>query len=176
MRPIMALAAAMLAAGCAHQPPGGMRGAPPSGGMESDQDRIYVRTDALLFVGFDSNGDMRISEAEIAAGALREFTRADASADGIVTPIEFAAWNRLMLGGDGAPRRLDVDRNVDGAITAEEFSREIVARGRNYDRDEDGFITRAELMQERRQMERAPGRQRGGSDGGGREGGGRPPR
>ncbi len=134
-------AAALGGAGCAGGPEPQRRSEVVLGGL--------FAPDALLLAGFDADGDYRLGAAEIEAGAARAFAAADANADGSITPIEFSVWSLVALGGANAPPfRLDVDRNVDNVITREEFSAEIAARARDYDKDEDGAITRAEMLRE----------------------------
>lgn len=109
--------------------------------------RALMSADVMMFVSFDTDGDISISAAEIAAGLAREFTRADTSQDGSLQPIEFQNWSNLVLGGSQlGPYRLDFDRNVDNVITREEFDTEIRARVSDYDADESGTLTRAEYI------------------------------
>jgi hypothetical protein len=117
------------------------------GGRDGEPIRALLSADALMFVGFDADGDLATSGAEIAAGLTREFARADTSGDGALQPIEFQHWSAKSLGGaQMGPYRLDFDRNVDNLITREEFENEIRARARDYDGNEDGALTRAEFV------------------------------
>jgi hypothetical protein len=121
----------------------------------------------MLFIGFDTNGDLSSSSEEVDAGLDREFARADANHDGSLQPIEFQNWSNLVLGGGQlGPYRLDFDRNVDNVITREEFNAEINARKRDYDADENGALARSEFVRlvgqarppsQRRQGPPAPG-------------------
>lgn len=100
-----------------------------------------------MLVSFDADGDLSVSAAEIDAGLVREFSRADANSDGRLTPIEFQSWSSLVLGGSQlGPFRLDFDRNVDNSITREEFDTEVRARVGQYDADESGALARAEFV------------------------------
>jgi len=100
-----------------------------------------------MFVSFDADGDMGVSEAEREAGIAREFTRADANRDGSLQPIEFSNWSNLVLGGSQiGPYRLDFDRNVDNVITREEFDNELRARFAQYDSDENDSVSRVEFV------------------------------
>ncbi|OQW61880.1 MAG: hypothetical protein A4S17_09000 [Proteobacteria bacterium HN_bin10] len=109
--------------------------------------RALLSADALMFVSFDADGDLSVSEAESEAGFAREFARADANADGSMQPIEFSNWSNLVLGGSQiGPYRLDFDRNVDNVITRQEFDTEMRARFAAYDADENKGLSRTEFV------------------------------
>lgn len=120
------------------------------GGRGGDRDapiRALMSADALMFVGFDANGDLSVAQAEMQEGMAREFQRADANTDGSLQPIEFSNWSNLVLGGATiGPYRLDFDRNVDNVITREEFDTEVRARFTSYDSDENGALSRGEFV------------------------------
>jgi hypothetical protein len=117
------------------------------GGVRSEPVRALMSSDVMVFVGFDADGDLSVSEAEVTAGLTREFTRADSNADGQLQPIEFQNWANVALGGGNiGPFRLDFDRNVDNTITREEFDAEFRARMEDYDSNEDGVLTRPEFV------------------------------
>lgn len=116
-------------------------------GANNEPIRAILSADALMFVSFDADDDLTTSAAEIEAGLAREFTRGDTNADGSLQPLEFQNWSGTALGGSQmGPYRLDFDRNVDNVITREEFDTEIRARSRDYDTNEDGALTRPELV------------------------------
>lgn len=121
------------------------------GGGRAAQDAAPIRAllsaDALMLVSFDTNGDLGVSQDEAQAGYGREWTRADADANGSLSPIEFSSWSNAVLGGSQiGPYRLDFDRNVDNVITREEFDTELRARFEQYDSDENGAISRSEFV------------------------------
>jgi hypothetical protein len=117
------------------------------GGDRSEPVRALMSADVMAFVSFDANTDLSVTEAELAAGLAREFTRADANSDGQLQPIEFQNWaNAALGGGQIGPFRLDFDRNVDNVITREEFDTELRARFGDYDSDESGAISRPEFV------------------------------
>jgi len=116
-------------------------------GPSRDPIRAILSGDAMMFVSFDSNGDLSVSRDELEAGIIREFTRIDANADGNVSPIEFQNWANNVLGGSQmGPYRLDFDRNVDNTITRAEFETEARARFSDYDENSDGALTRSEFV------------------------------
>lgn len=109
--------------------------------------RALLSADALMLVSFDTNGDLGVSRDEAEAGFAREFTRADADANGALSPIEFSSWSNLVLGGSQiGPYRLDFDRNVDNIITREEYDTELRARFSQYDADENDTLSRTEFV------------------------------
>jgi len=121
----------------------------------SDADRLQLRdpiravmsADAMMFVSWDTDGNLSVSREEMEAGIPREWTRADTNNDGNVSPIEFQNWSNLVLGGGQmGPYRLDFDRNVDNTITREEFDTEIRARFADYDEDSSGSLSRSEFV------------------------------
>lgn len=117
------------------------------GGDENEPIRALLSADALMFVSFDTDGDLSTGAAEVEAGIPREFARADANRDGSLTPIEFQNWaNAVLGGGQVGPFRLDFDRNVDNSITRDEFESEIRGRVRDYDSNENGVLVRSEFV------------------------------
>jgi hypothetical protein len=107
--------------------------------------RALLSADVMMFVSFDTNGDLSTSGDELTAGIDREWQRADVNHDGQLQPIEFQNWANSVLGGQQmGPYRLDFDRNVDNVITREEFEHEIRARFADYDSDENGSLSRSE--------------------------------
>ncbi len=121
-----------------------------SGGREGptrDPIRALLSGDAMMFVSFDTNGDLNVSRDELEAGITREYARIDTNGDTNVSPIEFQNWaNAVFGGGQMGPYRLDFDRNVDNTITREEFETEIRARFSDYDENGDSQIARGEMV------------------------------
>jgi hypothetical protein len=128
---------------------------------------------ALLFVQFDADRDYATTRAEAEAGARAEWPRASNGA-AVLTPILFEQWAARALGGPQVgPYRLAFDSNVSNEITPQEFSAAILARFDAYDKDKDGVVQRADMV------ERLPEPQRGpaaGPPAGAPKGGERPPR
>lgn len=109
--------------------------------------RALLSADALMLVSFDTNFDLAVTRDEAEAGFAREWTRADANNDSSLQPIEFTSWSNVVLGGSQiGPYRLDFDRNVDNAITRDEFDTELRARFSQYDSDENGSLSRTEFV------------------------------
>jgi len=115
---------------------------------------------ALLFVQFDADADYVTSRAEVEAGARGEWDRASGGADKL-TPIQFDLWSAKALGGPNlGPYRLAFDSNVNNEITAAEFTAAVLAKFEFWDKDKDGRVTRADMVERlpetRRPTEIAP--------------------
>lgn len=133
----MGMFAAVALAGCVSSG-GGPRGEPV---------RALLSADVMVFVSFDANNDLILTQEELTQGLAREFARADTNGDGQLQPIEFQNWaNTALGGGQIGPFRLDFDRNVDNVITREEFESEFRARFNDYDTDENGSLSRPEFV------------------------------
>ncbi|MET0182120.1 MAG: hypothetical protein ABW199_04450 [Caulobacterales bacterium] len=116
--------------------------------------RVLLSSDALVFATMDSNNDLRTDATERAAGIAAEWVRADTDRDGALTPIEMQNWLSVSLGGSNAPPyRLDFDRNVNNRVTRAEFEQELNARASDYDKDNDGFLTRSEFLRDAPRMQ-----------------------
>lgn len=136
----LALASALALAGCAGGA-GRDTGPPPPSALLS--------ADTLVFTSFDTDDDLRVTSAELEAGVTAEWARADANSDGTLQPLEFQTWSDWALGGNQlAPFRLDFDRNVDNSITEDEFRTELLGRFSDYDKDEDGVVSRADFIRQ----------------------------
>jgi hypothetical protein len=141
---ISAAALAALAAACAGAPPPSKTGAAPFG------DAIQrPRVDALLLVDLDQNRDGVITPAEATGAAPGAFARADANKDGVLGAIELRRWGEQEGGSvEAAPLMAAVDRNGDGAVSPEEFTRYLAERIAGLDEDKDGQVNRTELFEE----------------------------
>jgi hypothetical protein len=156
MRIAATIALALLAGAALAQPaPDARRGAPPAGqpgqpGAPPQGPVLSGRAAppiALLFVGFDANGDGRTDRAELDAGEMRNFALADTGRDGALGLIELAEWSRLWLGDISAlPGRFDFDRDGDDRVSPAEFRAELGRRFAAMDTDKDGALTRNELL------------------------------
>lgn len=160
MRIAAAIALALLAGGALAQPtPDNRRGPPPAGqpGLPGAPQGPVLSGRAappiaLLFVGFDANGDGRTDRAELDAGEARNFALADTGRDGALGLIELAEWSRIWLGDISAlPGRFDFDRDGDDRVSPAEFRAELGRRFAAMDTDKDGALTRNELLLSRAQ-------------------------
>jgi hypothetical protein len=146
-----ALTAALASlAACAGGPKGPPAGAVrPVGARGMDVPSVITRPGALLLAGLDANGDFAISKQEAETGADKQFVHADANGDGLVAPLEFAAWANSALGtSDSTPGRLSFDTSSDGQITQAEFIAGVRALFAQFDADQDGQVARSEMVQQ----------------------------
>jgi hypothetical protein len=174
MKLISVIAISTLAlAACASDPRGGRQGGGPPGMGGQLQESMIARPVALLFVGFDTNGDLSTTSDELAAGLKAEFARADANKDGFVSNFEMIDWSTLMLGDKEAqPDYRTMNADLGQSVSPEEFNKALQREFTMMDKDADGRLTRTELLRMAPQM-----RGFGGPEGGGgqmRRGGGPP--
>ena len=173
--------ALLMAAGCASGPPGPPGGAPPGEGPGRQlQEAKITRPIALLFTSLDTNDDFIVSKSELDDAIPREFGRADADKSGVLSGFEMADWCTLVLGDKEAqPDLRAMDNDLNYTVTEQEFAVALRHEFNRMDRNQDGFLTRTEMLTDAPRMQMgAPGGQQGGPPpGGGRRppGGGRGP-
>jgi hypothetical protein len=110
-------------------------------------DAKIARPVAILFTGFDVNGDLLLSKQELEAAIPMEFVRADADASGVLTGFELVDWSTVMLGfKEAQPDLRAMDADMTYTVTATEFA---IALRREFDlldRDKNGVLMRAEML------------------------------
>lgn len=135
---------------------------------------IVAEPVALALAGFDADQDGIVTRAEAAAGAERSFAGvARGAAD--IGYIGYSDWALRWLGDANAlPGPFDVDTDRNDRITQAELTAALLAAFDRFDKDQDGRLTRAELVTIRATMfgNDRPGGPDGGKDGKGK----RPPR
>ena len=162
--------------GSGRRPPDGERG---KGRPEGRTGAMMVEAGpvatpvALFFTSLDKNADRVLNLDELHAGVAAEWSAIGAD-DGL-RALQFADWSKLVLGSpDAHPAYVAFDNNFDGVISEEEFLACFEREFRMRDKDEDGALTRAELLSTI--MPRRSGGQGGpGSRNGPPQGGKRPP-
>lgn len=107
-----------------------------------------IRPAALLFATFDKDGDYKISRAEATDGVANAFTRADRDKNGRITLFELEDWRELALGSmDALPGNLNFDIDYDNQVSKPEFTSALMDLFDRHDKDSDGHVKHAELMQ-----------------------------
>jgi EF hand len=164
---VLAVSAVALAA-CASDPRGGRPPGGPGGpsGMGGQlQESMIARPVALLFVGFDTNGDLATSADEFAAGLKAEFARADVNKDGFISNFEMIDWSVAVMGDKEAlPDYRTMNADLGQSVSPDEFNKAFQREFTAMDKDGNGRLTRTELLRMAPQM--------GGFGGGGPPGGG----
>ncbi|HVY90045.1 MAG TPA: hypothetical protein VG942_14340 [Hyphomonadaceae bacterium] len=142
-------------------------------GFAGFQDGYVARPIALLFIDMDANHDRVLTSDELAKGIAAEFDHADADHNGVISGFEMADWDKAVLGNSEAlPNRAEMDVDLSSTISRNEFENALRKEFVAMDKDNDGKLTRAELLIE------VPGRAEGPSgevrngDGGGQPQGG----
>lgn len=150
--------------------PGRGRGGPPQ--LAPDFAGAKMATPmAMFFAGLDNDGDLFVSRLEVEPAILREWERADADRNGRLSAFEYEDWMKTVLGDPEArPGRIAFDKDLDGEISQNDFESRLLVEFTMLDRNDDGRISRQELLTTLRAgppMSRGPGRSP--------SGGGRPP-
>jgi len=107
-----------------------------------------IKPAALVFVGFDGNGDYLISRTEAASGIRTAFGRADKDSNNRVSLFELEDWRTAALGSiDALPGNLNFDTDYDNQVGRAEFETAMLTLFDRHDADKDGNLKHAELMQ-----------------------------
>lgn len=124
---------------------------------------------ALMFAGFDRDGDGRTTSAECRAG-IDGFAAADPRWARALGYLEFGDWAERYVGDRNVmPSAFEVDRDGDMKVTLDELRDRIDALFARLDTNRDAALTRGELLtiranavggREREGRDRAPPRRR----------------
>jgi len=118
---------------------------------------LIVRPSALYLVGMDTDGDFRIERAELDAGTVAAFKAADANRSGFLTPVELSEWSETLAGDRYAPPGfIGFDANADQKVTPEEFGETLGGLFKQFDRNADGVVIRAEMVERLKRGPRRP--------------------
>lgn len=94
---------------------------------------------------YDSNGDGKITRAELEAGLRQDFRQADTNHDGLLDPDEVLAVNQRRIRIDQSIAIPIIDWNHDGYVDFAEFAAPMRSLFEQYDVDENGVVTLEEM-------------------------------
>ncbi|MGB3625774.1 MAG: EF-hand domain-containing protein [Henriciella sp.] len=132
---------------------------PGSGEVKSENDRAKLKADRLkpgggLLASFDTDGNGKISEAEIQAGVALAFEAADDNGDGELTALEQQAWaQNLPTRDDSLANPVRFDPNLDRRVSYTEFQTVIIDLASDY-RKQDTDLKLASLKAPKREANR----------------------
>ncbi len=95
-----------------------------AGPMPPHGDRARWEKSAA-FKAIDTDGDGKLSEAEIRAFAAARTAEIDTNKDGIISPEEIQAFHDRQREKMRQARLVRMDENKDGVISAEEYQRHL---------------------------------------------------
>ena len=104
-----------------------------------------------LMTSFDTDGNGRVSQAELNEGIAKAFETADANADGELTPLEQQDWASLLPTRDESlfnPARFDP--NLDRIVSLDEFSAVIHTMADGYSEEGSSEVVLASLKRKPR--------------------------
>ena len=126
---------------------------------------MVVEPIAMAIVGWDADGDGRTSRAELTAGVRRSFAAVGGTETAPLGYLAFADWAERWLGDRNAlPSPFEVDADGDGKVSLAELQAALARIFARLDRNNDGFVTRAEALTIRAQVN-GPGEHRGSGKG-----------
>lgn len=174
-----------LVAACASGGPHGRK--PPAGpgpdgpsGDRPDTTRMsgeIARPVSLLFTGMDENRDYEVSREELQNGIQAAWLIVPKNANEMITPVGFELWSARAFGNKATlPSRISFDTDLNGSITQEEFETRLTIEFNELDKNQDGVVTRSEMISSLPSARMGQPMQGNRPSGGGRGGNGdRPP-
>jgi hypothetical protein len=150
MRAAMLLALALIAAPALAQTservpvPLGSKGPGPVGPTPPS---LVVEPVAMMIAACDGDGDGRVTRDELRRCLAHSFAATDTVRTGALGYIAFADWAEKWLGDRTAlPSPFETDADGDNKVTLAELNAKFDAIFARLDRDKDGYLTRAELL------------------------------
>lgn len=108
---------------------------------------MMVEPAAMMIVACDSDGDARVTRAELDACVARSFAAIDTAQAGSIGYIAFGDWAERYLGDRNAlPSPFEVDSDHDDRITLAELQADLARIFARLDANHDGVVTRAECL------------------------------
>ena len=138
-------------------PPPACAGGPPRHGDARGQgqginpQRVggIVTPAGVVLASFDQNQDALLTPAEIRIGAEAVFDASDQDQNGVLAGIEISGFSQRHLGAAyTVPGRIAFDPNGDSVSTLDEFTTVWLMEFQTLNRDQDDYLTRAELIRQ----------------------------
>lgn len=108
---------------------------------------LVVEPAAMFIVACDGDADGKTTRVELDACVAASFAKADGASGGKIGFLAYADWQKRWLGDQGAlPSPLEMDRDGDDRITADEMQAQFGRLFSRFDKDHDGAVTRAEAL------------------------------
>lgn len=138
--------------------------------QKAEMPTYYLAPAAIMFIASDANNDAKVTMEELETYLLPVFAKADRDENGTLKPTEYAIWAREYLGRqDTVPSFIGIDANQNDVVTQAEYLATFSKLFAQYDVDEDGILSRAEIVkylprpkmqqQQRRSMPAGMGRE-----------------
>ena len=149
-----------------------------AGGEQISSTAQIVQPTSMMLIELDADRDRLLTREELASGADAEWrVVAEAAGTEELRPVDFSRWIENAIGTKDTPfTHIAVDTDANGSISDIEFRGALEREFNIADRDKDGVVTRAELVnsvQARQRSQSHPARGDGRQQ---RRGGRRPPR
>jgi hypothetical protein len=108
---------------------------------------MVVEPVAMMLAACDADGDARTSRDEAHACVAKSFASVDTAGAGSIGYIGYSDWAMRWLGDASAlPSPFETDADHDNRVTLAELVARIDTIFARLDRDDDGTLTRAELL------------------------------
>jgi EF hand len=147
---LLIVAGLSLVAACASPPRSGPSGNGRDGGDRPHPARaqgLSAPPVAVLFVSMDTDRDHLVSREEVDAGIDHEWQALAGPDAPRQSAVQMSNWSAETLGDQNAlPSPIAFDSNLDGTITKLEFRARLIDTFDQMDRDQDGLLSRAELL------------------------------
>jgi hypothetical protein len=125
---------------------------------------LVVEPVAMMIAACDADGDGHVSRDEMHRGLAKSFAAIDTGKSGTLGYIAFADWAERWLGDRTAlPSPFETDIDGDNRITLAELEAKFDAIFVRLDKDKDGYLTRAELLTIRADLNRGYEKRRKGA-------------